>query len=178
MGKIKKLCELTKEEIEEICSINKQNDCCSSCPLRIDKYFKCMRTSGEDGTKYYNDLKKRCKEIKKLVTNMETKVVNVEPVHKIHRLKIKWEYMDDIDNGKKSFELRKNDRNFKENDIIHFIDTNGNKFVDFTRVYYVITYVLKDVEQYGLDKDYCILGIREAFDNELEEIIENEKYFN
>ena len=92
---------------------------------------------------------------------------------KLHELKIKHEYLVEIALGNKMFELRKNDRDYQVNDLIRFINIPGPKS-DYTlerincdnEVYigdntlYRITYVLKDVPEYGLDKDYCILGIK------------------
>ena len=93
---------------------------------------------------------------------------------KLHELKIKEEYMIDIVCGKKTFELRKNDRDFQVDDIIRFIvvdknhtETESEQASEQPACYYDektlyrITYVLKNVPEYGLDKDYCILGIRE-----------------
>jgi uncharacterized protein YqfB (UPF0267 family) len=96
---------------------------------------------------------------------------------KLHELKIKHEYLVEIVMGRKTFELRKNDRDYQVGDLIHFVDINqeckGGRdiYIDkvtqqITDIYidkdalYKITYVLKDVPQYGLDKDYCILAIK------------------
>lgn len=88
---------------------------------------------------------------------------------KLHELKILHEYLVDIDLGKKTFELRKNDRDYQVGDLIRFIDVreddstaNKNQIepnIDENTLYR-ITYVLKDVEKYGLDRDYCILAIK------------------
>ena len=86
---------------------------------------------------------------------------------KLHVLKIKEEYYEEVYIGNKTFELRKNDRDYEVGDIIHFTDVYGKEFIDF--LYgedggkyniFRITYVLKNVHEYGLDKDYCILGIK------------------
>jgi len=90
---------------------------------------------------------------------------------KLHELKILSQYKASIDAGQKTFELRKNDRDYKVGDLIHFtvIESKHEDYQEvawrFTRHpylddIYAITYVLKDVPQYGLDKDYCILGIK------------------
>ena len=89
---------------------------------------------------------------------------------KLHELKIKHEYLVEIALGNKTFELRKNDRDYQVGDLIHFIKIpylvhtiTGGDCVDVyidDDALYRITYVLKDVPQYGLDKDYCILGIK------------------
>lgn len=88
---------------------------------------------------------------------------------KLHELKILHKYLIDVDLGKKTFELRKNDRDYQVGDLIRFIDireddstANKNQIepnIDENTLYR-ITYVLKDVEKYGLDKDYCILAIK------------------
>ena len=86
---------------------------------------------------------------------------------KLHELKIKHEYLVEIALGNKTFELRKNDRDYRVGDLIRFIDikqSNSDKhdcdiYIDEDTLY-KITYILKDVPEYGLDKDYCILGIK------------------
>ena len=83
---------------------------------------------------------------------------------KLHELKIKHEYLFEIALGNKTFELRKNDRDYQVGDLIHFIDIDGDKFYNDLNNYlgdiYIITYIFKNVTQYGLDKDYCILAIK------------------
>lgn len=79
---------------------------------------------------------------------------------KMHVLKIKYGYLQEILYEGKNFELRKDDRGYKVGDIIHFVDTDGNEFANFFReLVFRITYILRDVPQYGLDKEYCILAI-------------------
>ena len=87
---------------------------------------------------------------------------------KLHELKILHEYLVDVDLGKKTFELRKNDRDYQVGDLIRFIDIREDDSTAKNQIepnidentLYRITYVLKDVEKYGLDKDYCILAIK------------------
>ena len=88
---------------------------------------------------------------------------------KLHELKINHEYLVDITIGTKTFELRKNDRDYQEGDLIRFIDIGEDDTITTKCRYepnidentlYRITYVLKNVEKYGLDKDYCILAIK------------------
>lgn len=79
---------------------------------------------------------------------------------KLHTLKIKSKFFEEIVFGYKTFELRKNDRDYKLYDLIHFVKINGEDYSDYWDNLYQIVYILKDVEEYGLDKDYCILGIK------------------
>ena len=80
---------------------------------------------------------------------------------KLHELKIKEDYFYAIVRGEKTFELRRNDRDYQVGDLIHFIKTDGLEYCSYV---FKITYVLKDVPEYGLDKDYCILGIKKIGD--------------
>ena len=78
----------------------------------------------------------------------------------LHTLKIKVEYYKEVCVGNKKAELRKNDRDYKAGDLIHFVDIDGEEMEGFRcDNLYRITHVLKDVSEYGLDKDYCILSI-------------------
>ena len=94
---------------------------------------------------------------------------------KIHELKIKEKYYKDVALGYKTFELRKNDRDYQEGDLIKFTVVDKTPYSrlkadQMCEPYYPaaeyalfrITYVLKDVPEYGLDKDYCILGIKQV----------------
>lgn len=86
---------------------------------------------------------------------------------KLHELKIKHEYLVEVVMGRKTFELRKNDRDYQVGDLIRFdikesiFDSTRDIYIDKDTLY-KITYVLKDVPQYGLDKDYCILAIKKV----------------
>lgn len=76
---------------------------------------------------------------------------------KTHELKILPKYFKDVVDGDKNFELRKNDRNFKIGDSLMLKEfDNGAYTGDSVQV--VVTYILVGGE-YGLDKDYVILGI-------------------
>ncbi len=84
-----------------------------------------------------------------------------KPRKKLHKLKIKECYMDDIYYHGKSFEVRKNDRNFRVGDRIDFyLQIGKHWYPEPYTVGYEITYILKyeDFPQ-GIKKDYCVLGI-------------------
>lgn len=76
-----------------------------------------------------------------------------------HELKILPPFYDDVNNGVKTFELRKNDRNFKVLQEIELREWDG---VNYTGRFCLvdITYILK--EFVGLEKNYCILGIKKV----------------
>lgn len=81
-------------------------------------------------------------------------------MNKLHVLKIREKYLKDIEKGIKTFELRKNDRDYQVNDLIRFVDANGQNHSKSSKYLYEITYILKNVPEYGLNEDYCILGLR------------------
>lgn len=71
-----------------------------------------------------------------------------------HNLKIKVEFAELYFEKKKFWELRKNDRDFKEGDIITFTIDGSERNHECT-----IVNVFDDVE-YGLKEGYCILSLR------------------
>lgn len=89
---------------------------------------------------------------------------------KIHELKIKMEYMQEIWHHRKTFELRKNDRDFQQGDIVrfHIVDKYRHEPYPDSGIY-LITYVLKDVPEYGLADGYCVFGIRQLVQTEYSE---------
>lgn len=80
---------------------------------------------------------------------------------KLHNLKIKPKYFYEVMRGNKRFELRYNDRDFHQEELIHFVDEHDKEYDCFETNLFKITYVLKgkDAEQYGLKDGYCILSI-------------------
>lgn len=81
---------------------------------------------------------------------------------KLHNLKLHEKYWDDVMSGRKPFEIRKNDRDFKVGDRLHFLKVVDGKAQDVNVNIFKVTYILKDIPQYGLSPDYCILGIKEV----------------
>lgn len=89
---------------------------------------------------------------------------------KLHELKIKRKYFEEIIAKHKPFELRKNDRDFQVGDLVNFTIVDEEpaqgalnqllEKIKYPQMVFRITYVLKDVPEYGLDKDYCIFGIK------------------
>ncbi|GAB3753913.1 DUF3850 domain-containing protein [Spirosoma pomorum] len=75
-----------------------------------------------------------------------------------HVLKTRPEYFDEVFVGNKSFELRKNDRNYQKGDILHLkeydpeTDTYSGRETKAT-VHYIIS-------QFGLDPEFCCMSIR------------------
>ena len=77
--------------------------------------------------------------------------------HKQHEVKIVASYYEDVVSGKKSFELRKNDRGYKQGDSLKMLEFKDGKHTGRT-INADIIYMLEDYT--GLTEGYCILGIR------------------
>ena len=79
-----------------------------------------------------------------------------------HTLKIKYEYAIEVYLGNKTYEVRKNDRNFKKGDTVVFevVDPLGKKTdLTFAMPKYEITHVFYG-GKYGLDEGYCVFAIK------------------
>ena len=80
-----------------------------------------------------------------------------QPEEKVHEVKLAAMYYDDVKDGKKTFELRKNDRNYKEGDKLHMLEFKDGRHTGRT-ISADIVYLMEDYT--GLTEGYCILGIR------------------
>lgn len=78
-----------------------------------------------------------------------------------HRLKIAKMFFDAVDTGKKSFELRKNDRNYQIGDILELHEMSDGEETGRVTEKQVI-YILEGFK--GLEEGYCILGLSEVED--------------
>jgi hypothetical protein len=76
-----------------------------------------------------------------------------------HYLKTEKEYYQDVERGVKTFELRKNDRNFQVGDMLFLCETIAGEHTGNRLPPLEITYILHG-GKYGLQEGYCILGIK------------------
>lgn len=77
---------------------------------------------------------------------------------KVHELKIDHVYFDDVAEGRKRFELRKNDREFAVGDVLKLREQDCGRYTGRTCLKEVL-YILKNGEKYGLQPDYIIIGL-------------------
>ena len=86
---------------------------------------------------------------------------HLEMTTMLHQLKIKQCYLIHILEGRKAFEVRKNDRDFQAGDTIRFLpiaDVDYSVYATFPHVPdYRIDYVLSDF--CGLQQGYVVLGL-------------------
>lgn len=81
-----------------------------------------------------------------------------------HNLKMLPEYFQSVTLGNKTFELRKNDRDYRIGDIVNLCEYFDGKYTGY-EIKAIITYVLKNCPEYGLDKDYCVFSFTVLSDN-------------
>jgi hypothetical protein len=75
-----------------------------------------------------------------------------------HSLKILPQYFKEVIKTTKTFELRKNDRNYKVGDTLILKEFDGENYTGNV-TYRTVTYIL-DGGSYGLEKGYVILAIK------------------
>lgn len=76
-----------------------------------------------------------------------------------HELKIKSKYFNELLSGTKTFEIRKNDRDFKEGDTLKLNEYKD----DYTGSFITadVVGIMYDDEglEYGLQKGYCLMSL-------------------
>jgi len=78
---------------------------------------------------------------------------------KTHHLKIESCYFNAVADGRKTFELRKNDREYKVGDTLTLCELDRGVLTG-GEIEATISYVLEGCPQYGLQEGYAILGLR------------------
>lgn len=81
---------------------------------------------------------------------------------KLHTIKTTRESYTVMDSGEKPFGLLKDDRDYNVDDLVVFNIIDENGVLEETDEIYQITYILRNVPQYGLKEGFCILGIRKT----------------
>ncbi len=76
---------------------------------------------------------------------------------KKHEIKILPQYFQPVKAGVKTFELRKDDRDYQVGDLVKMREWDGKKYTG-NRIIVDIRYILRDCPEYGLMDGYCIFG--------------------
>lgn len=80
-------------------------------------------------------------------------------MNQIHEVKCLREFFVPIIEGRKTFEVRKNDRNYKVGDGLLLIEIYKNGRSSGRAAYCHISYILPG-GSYGISPEYCVLGIQ------------------
>ena len=78
-----------------------------------------------------------------------------------HILKIKEVYYNHILSGEKTWELRRNDRNFKIGDTLEFVIVENDIIIRTSPERFDIVYLFFP-DELGIMIDYCIMTIKKA----------------
>ena len=77
----------------------------------------------------------------------------------VHELKILPQYFEEVWNEKKTFELRKDDRNYKVGDTLRLLEFDYGTYTS-RECSRTISYILRDAEKYGLKQGFVILAMK------------------
>ena len=79
---------------------------------------------------------------------------------KIHELRCDFELFPDCVEGRKRFDIRKNDRGFRVGDVLKMLQTNRHDRDSYTghHAFFSVDYIIQD-SNYGLKDGYCVMGI-------------------
>lgn len=117
---------------------------------RVPKIMENVVETGESVPKIMEDVVEIEKDVPKISENV------IETEAKVtHQIKLVAEFFDDAAAGRKSFELRKNDRNYKEGDVLEMEEVKDGKKTG-RKCSKRIVYMMENFE--GLEDGYCILG--------------------
>lgn len=140
----------------ETCNV--KTGTCTKC----DQYKNRAEAYKTDEQRYSEEQDAIDKETEKKLREkaQEEKMQNLpsdsqETGQKVHQIRLAKSYFDDVCSGKKSFELRKNDRGYKQGDILEMMEFADGKNTGRT-VRVIVTYILEDYT--GIEDGYCIMA--------------------
>lgn len=76
----------------------------------------------------------------------------------IHGLKTWPEYFQEVWDGNKTFEVRRNDRNFEVGDKLLLEEYDPKTDCYSRKILVIVTYILYGGE-FGIENDYCVMSI-------------------
>lgn len=142
----------------ETCNV--KTGTCTSC----DQYKNRAEANKTDEQRYNEEQDAIDRETAKKLKEMQEQQEDNAPLpsetgdsRKIHQIRLAASYFDDVVSGKKTFELRKNDRGYKEGDFLEMMEFNDGKNTGRT-VRVLVTYLLENYT--GLSDGYCIMGTK------------------
>lgn len=153
------------ESITSLCySCKRYSECnvktgtCEKC----DRYINKAEAEKTDEQRYNEEQDRIDRETKaKLKEQADNEKMNHLPSEtaagqKVHSIRLATTYFNDVASGKKSFELRKNDRGYKVGDMLEMLEfadgRNTGRIIQAEVAYMLEGYT-------GLEEGYCILGI-------------------
>lgn len=154
------------ESITSLCySCKRYSDCnvktgtCQSCDQYINK-AEAEKTEEERYSEEQDAIdRETAKKLREKADEEKMQQLPSQQEKKVHDVKLGTTFFDDVKTGRKTFELRKNDRGYKEGDIIVMHEYKDGTTTGRT-IEKKIVYMLEDFT--GLEDGYCILGLGEV----------------
>ena len=142
----------------ETCNV--KTGTCTKC----DQYRNRAEAYKTDEQRYSEEQDRIDRETKKKLREQaeEEKMNNLpsdtqENGQKVHHIKLGASFFAEVESGEKTFELRKNDRDYKKGDILEMMEfKDGKNTGRIVRV--LVTYILTEFT--GLEDGYCIMATR------------------
>lgn len=154
------------ESITSLCySCKRYSDCnvktgtCQSCDQYINK-AEAEKTEEERYSEEQDAIdRETAKKLREKADEEKMQQLPSQQEKKVHDVKLGATFFDDVKTGRKTFELRKNDREYKEGDtiVLHEYKDGATTGRTITKK---IVYMLEDFT--GLEDGYCILGLGEV----------------
>lgn len=154
------------ESITSLCySCKRYSDCnvktgtCQSCDQYVNK-AEAEKTEEERYSEEQDAIdRETAKKLREKADEEKMQQLPSQQEKKVHDVKLGTTFFDDVKTGRKTFELRKNDRGYKEGDtiVLHEYKDGATTGRTITKK---IVYMLEDFT--GLEDGYCILGLGEV----------------
>ncbi len=154
------------ESITSLCySCKRYSDCnvktgtCQRCDQYINK-AEAEKTEEERYSEEQDAIdRETAKKLREKADEEKMQQLPSQQEKKVHDVKLGATFFDDVKTGRKTFELRKNDRGYKEGDtiVLHEYKDGATTGRTITKK---IVYMLEDFT--GLEDGYCILGLGEV----------------
>lgn len=142
----------------ETCNV--KNGTCTKCDQyqnRAEAYKTDEQRYNEEQDAIDRETRKKLREQEQERKMQELPSDRIENKTKVHTIKLARMYYEDVKSGKKSFELRKNDRGYKQGDILRMLEYAEGEWTGREMVVEV-TYLLEDYA--GLEEGYCIMALK------------------
>lgn len=148
----------------ETCNV--KTGTCTSCDQynnRAEAYKTDEQRYSEEQDAIDRETKKKLREMEQEEKMQSLPSDTQETGQKVHQIRLAKPYFDDVANGIKTFELRKNDRGYKKGDILEMMEfADGKNTGRMVKV--LVTYILEDYT--GIEDEYCIMATKLMKDGE------------
>lgn len=148
----------------ETCNV--KTGTCTSCDQynnRAEAYKTNEQRYSEEQGAIDRETKKKLREMEQEEKMQSLPSDTQETGQKVHQIRLAKPYFDDVANGIKTFELRKNDRGYKKGDILEMMEfADGKNTGRMVKV--LVTYILEDYT--GIEDGYCIMATKLMKDGE------------